>query len=172
MVQQTSPHCELRFWISDVASSHKCTYTQFLLSMNCKYTWGWRASRSSLHLPLVKPSSYGLTYFKYVRVTWSSHCQGHSTTDSHQMSASVRSCAPLCVVIQNCKNATDAAFRSARFRAINWWKENKLLFQFTYFLNKGFGRSRYLDNESLPPIGLGAYSESNIFSFNIAKQAT
>jgi hypothetical protein len=39
------------------------------------------------------------------------------------------------------------------------------------FLNKVFSWSRYLDNESLLPIGLGAYSESNLFYCNIAKRA-
>jgi len=56
---------------------------------------------------------------------WASHFQGHSTTDFQQMSASIRSCTPLHVIIQNCKISTDAAVRSAGFRVINWWEENK-----------------------------------------------
>jgi hypothetical protein len=38
-------------------------------------------------------------------------------------------------------------------------------------LNKDFSWSRYLENVSLLPIGLAAYSQSNIFYFSIAKQA-
>jgi hypothetical protein len=69
--------------------------------------------------PFTLGKTVGSTYFKYVRALWTSHYQGHSTTDFQQMSASTRSCTPLHVVIQNCKISTDAAVRSAGFRAIN-----------------------------------------------------
>ena len=126
------------------------SHVQFVLSMNCNCTWVWKAFRSSFHLPFVK-QSLGPTYCTYVRAIYASHYQGHSTTDFQQMSALTPSCALLRVAIHNCKIFSDAAVRSVGFRAINWWKKNKTLSQFTYFLNKGYGCSRYLDNESLLP---------------------